>query len=158
MKNIKLLLAVAISYSLTSIAIAETRYKSVATVKTDLQTLDWKDGKVTTGSLKGVVITSESTNPAFNGEYIQTCVIRAARMKDSSEVFANCTLTDKDGDVQYLTAERKQGDVSTGSSGRGLITMHGGTGKFKATSGSCEYTARYLKDNWQITESSCVMN
>lgn len=158
MKSIHLLSALAISCALASAAHAETRYKSIATIKTDLQTMDWRDGKLTMGTLKGITMTSESTNPAFNGEYIQNCFIRAVRLKDSSDVMANCSLTDKDGDVQYLTAERKQGDVSSGSSGRGVITMQGGTGKFKGTSGSCEYTARYLKDNWQITESSCVMN
>ena len=157
MKTAKVLLAVLMICSLVNFAQAETKYKNIASIKTDLQTMDWKDGKLTIGTLKGIAITSESTNAIFNGEYLQNCVIRAFRSKDSSEVLANCSLTDKDGDVQYLTAERKQGDVSAGSSGRGMITMQGGAGKFQGTSGSCEYTAKYLKDNWQITESSCVM-
>ncbi len=157
MKTAKVLLAVLMICSLVNFAQAETKYKNIASIKTDFQTMDWRDGKLTIGTLKGIAITSESTNAIFNGEYLQNCVIRAFRSKDSSEVLANCSLTDKDGDVQYLTAERKQGDVSAGSSGRGMITMQGGTGKFQGTSGSCEYTAKYLKDNWQITESSCVM-
>ena len=157
MKTAKVLLAVLMTCSLVNFAQAETKYKNIASIKTDFQTMDWRDGKLTIGTLKGIAITSESTNAIFNGEYLQNCVIRAFRSKDSSEVLANCSLTDKDGDVQYLTAERKQGDVSAGSSGRGMITMQGGTGKFQGTSGSCEYTAKYLKDNWQITESSCVM-
>lgn len=157
MKTIKFLAVILVAYSLANLAQAENRYKSVASVKTDLQTMDWKEGKVTMGSLKGVAITSGSSNPAMNGEYIQNCLIRVVRMKDSSDVFAHCTLTDKDGDVQYLTAERKQGDVTSGSGGRGIIVLQGGTGKFQGTSGSCEYTAKYLKDNWQVTESACVM-
>ena len=157
MKTTKVLLAVLMTCSLVNFAQAETKYKNTASIKTDLQTMDWRDGKLTIGTLKGIAITPESTNTIFNGEYMQNCVIRAFRSKDASEVLANCSLTDKDGDVQYLTAERKQGDVSAGSSGRGMITMQGGTGKFQGTSGSCEYTAKYLKDNWQITESSCVM-
>ena len=157
MKTTKVLLAVLMTCSLVNFAQAETKYKSIASIKTDFQTMDWRDGKLTIGTLKGIAITSESTNAIFNGERLQTCYVRAFRTKDSSEVLANCSLTDKDGDVQYLTAERKQGDVTTGSGGRGMITLQSGTGKFQGTSGSCEYTAKYLKDNWQITESSCVM-
>ena len=156
MKTVTFLIAALTLTAQTNLAQAETKYKSVASIKTDLQSMDWKDGKITMGSLKGIAITSQSTDPSLNGEYIQNCLIRAVRLKDSSEVMANCTLTDKDGNVQFLTAERKQGDVSAGSSGRGMITIHGGTGKFQGITGSCEYTAKYLKDNWQITESECV--
>lgn len=157
MKSLKITVAVLISGSLINLAQAETTYKTFATVKTDLQTMDWNGGKVTMGTLKGVVITSNSSDPALNGEGIQTCYLRVIRIKDSSDVFAHCTLTDKDGDISYLTAERKQGDASSGSGGRGKITMLGGTGKWQGKTGSCDYTAKYLKDNWQTTESSCVM-
>ena len=104
MKTAKVLLAVLMTCSLVNFAQAETKYKNIASIKTDFQTMDWRDGKLTIGTLKGIAITSESTNAIFNGEYLQNCVIRAFRSKDSSEVLANCSLTDKDGDVQYLTA------------------------------------------------------
>jgi len=157
MKTLKIAVAVLISYATVNVAQAETTYKTFATVKTDLQTMDWNGGKVTMGTLKGVVITSNSSDPALNGEGIQTCYLRVIRIKDSSDVTAHCTLTDKDGDISYLTAERKQGDASAGSGGRGKITLLGGTGKWQGRTGSCDYTAKYLKDGWQTTDSSCVM-
>jgi len=157
MKTLKIAVAVLISYATVNVAQAETTYKTFATVKADLQTMDWNGGKVTMGTLKGVVITSNSSDPALNGEGIQTCYLRVIRIKDSSDVTAHCTLTDKDGDISYLTAERKQGDASAGSGGRGKITLLGGTGKWQGRTGSCDYTAKYLKDGWQTTDSSCVM-
>jgi hypothetical protein len=157
MKTLKIVVGVLISYALVNVAQAETTYKTFATVKTDLQTMDWNGGKVTVGTLKGVVITSNSSDPALNGESIQVCFLRVIRIRDSSDVSAHCTLTDKDGDVSNLTAERKQGDASAGSGGRGKITLLGGTGKWYGKTGSCDYTAKYLKDGWQTTDASCVM-
>jgi len=157
MKTLKIVVAVLISYAMVNVAQAETTYKSFATVKTDLQTMDWSGGKVTIGTLKGIVITSNRSDPIFNGESIQTCYLRVVRIKDSSDVAAHCTLTDKDGDISYLTAERKQGDASAGSGGPGKIRLLGGTGKWQGKTGSCDYTAKYLKDGWQTTDSSCVM-
>ncbi|MFM7484240.1 MAG: hypothetical protein ACKO2S_08310 [Burkholderiaceae bacterium] len=66
-------------------------------------------------------------------------------------------MTDKDGDISFITAERKQGDASAGSGGRGKSTLLGGTGKWQGKTGSCDYTAKYLKDNWQTSEFSCVI-
>jgi len=158
MKTFKIVVGVLISYAVVSIAQAETTYKTSGTLKTELQIMDWNGGKVTMGTLKGVVITSNSSDPALNGEGIQSCFLRVVRVKESSDVTAHCTLTDKDGDISYFSAERKQGDVSTGSGGRGKTTLFGGTGKYYGKTGSCEYTAKYLKDGWQTTDSSCVMN
>ncbi len=157
MKTLKVMVGILISYAVINIAEAETTYKTFTTAKTELQAMDWNGGKVTMGTLKGVVITSNSSDPALNGESIQTCYLRVIRIKDSSDVVANCTLTDKDGDNSYLTAERKQGDTSSGSGGKGKITLLGGTGKWQGKTGSCEYTAKYLKDNWQTTDASCIM-
>ena len=157
MKTLKIVVGVLISYATLNVAQAETTYKSFTTAKVDLQTMDWNGGKVTMGTLKGVVITSNSSDPALNGEGIQTCYLRVIRIKDSSDVAAHCTLTDKDGDVSYLIAERKQGDASTGSGGSGKITTLGGTGKWQGKTGSCDYTAKYLKDGWQTTDASCVL-
>lgn len=157
MKTIKTVVGILISYAIVNVAQAETTYKTFATVKTDLQTMDWNGGKVTVGTLKGVVITSNSSDPALNGESIQSCYLRVIKLKNSSDVSAYCTLTDKDGDISYLTAERKQGDASAGSGGPGKITLLGGTGKWQGKTGSCEYTAKYLKENWQTTDASCVM-
>ena len=157
MKTLKIFVGVLISCALVNVVQAETTYKSFATVKTDLQTMDWNGGKVTMGSLKGVVITSNSSDPALNGESIQSCYLRVIKIRDSSDVSAQCTLTDKDGDIMFITAERKQGDASAGSGGRGKSTLVGGTGKYYGKTGSCEYTAKYLKDGWQTTDSSCVM-
>jgi hypothetical protein len=117
MKTLKIVVGVLISYAVVSIAQAETTYKTSGTLKTELQIMDWNGGKVTMGTLKGVVITSNSSDPALNGEGIQSCFLRVVRVKESSDVTAHCTLTDKDGDISYFSAERKQGDVSTGSGG-----------------------------------------
>ncbi|MEY3694352.1 MAG: hypothetical protein RL083_177 [Pseudomonadota bacterium] len=157
MKTLKIVAGILISYAFVTLAQAETTYKSFTTAKAELQTMDWNGGKVTMGTLKGVVITSNSSDPALNGESIQICFLRVVRIKDSSDVTAHCTLTDKDGDISNLIAERKQGDASSGSGGKGKITLLGGTGKWQGKTGSCEYAAKYLKDNWQTTDASCVM-
>lgn len=39
-------------------------------------------------------------------------------MKDATDLVANYSFTDQDSDILYAIAERKQGDVSTGSGGR----------------------------------------
>lgn len=157
MKISKLFIIFLISYAFANLAQAEARYKNITISKTDFQTMDWNGGKVTVGTTKGIVTTSESSNPALLGEGVQTCFIRVIRMKDSSDIFGHCTLTDKDGDIQYYTAERKQGDASSGSGGHGIATIQGGTGKFQGKSGNCEYTIKNLKDNWTMSEASCVM-
>ncbi|MFM8465413.1 MAG: hypothetical protein ACKOA0_15210 [Burkholderiaceae bacterium] len=157
MKTLKIVVGVLISFVMVNGAQAETTYKAFSTVKTDLQTMDWNGGKVTIGTLKGVTVISNSSDPIFNGDSIQSCLIRVIRIKDSSDVFAHCTLTDKDGDISFITAERKQGDASAGSGGRGKSTLLGGTGKWQGKTGSCDYTAKYLKDNWQTSEFSCVI-
>ena len=47
------------------------------------------------------------------------------------ELFANCNLTNQDGDIQFSTAKR------TGT--EGITTIHGGTGKYANATGRCAY-------------------
>lgn len=139
-------------------ASAATKYKTTFTAKTDFQSQDWGGGKVTVGTLKGVMEThgSSDTSAVPNGQGIQNCVIRSARINDALDITANCSLTDKDGDVMHLLSERKQGDISAGTGGKGKSTMMGGTGKYKSAKGSCEYTSKYMPENWLVVESECT--
>ena len=144
---------------LSGVSHAETKYRTSAVAKTDFQTQDWNGGKVTVGSLKGVLETYGSNSAAMpNGQKIQNCLIRVVRLADSSDVVANCTITDADGDHLFAVSERKQGDVSAGSSGSGKTRFLGGTGKYQGASGGCEYRPKYLPENLLVVESDCVLD
>jgi len=156
MKTIKILVAILISYATVNLAQAETKYRNITISKTDYQTIDWNGGKVTIGTSKGIVSIIESSNQSLLGESNQTCFVRIVRIKDSSDVSGHCTATDKDGDNQYFVIERRQGDASSGSGGGGIAIFQGGTGKYQGISGSCNYTIKNLKDNWNISEATCV--
>lgn len=140
----------------SSVSFAAGTFKQYLAAKTDFQTSDWNGGKVTIGTIKGVVETSSSTgNGMPNGTSVQFCMLRSFRANDSIDLVANCSFTDKDGDILYAVAERKQGDVSAGSSGKGRTRFVGGTGKYTGATGGCEYLTRYLPDNWSIVQSDC---
>ena len=55
------------------------------------------------------------------------------------ELFANCNLTDQDGDIQFSTAKR------TGT--EGINTIHGGTGKHANATGGCAYQVNAFDKN-----------
>lgn len=136
---------------------AADKFKQTLVAKTDFQTTDWNGGKITIGTIKGVVETYGSTNSAMpNGSSMQSCVLRSVRVKDSIDVVANCSYTDKDGDVLYAIAERKQGDVSAGSGGKGRTRFTGGTGKYSGATGGCDYITKYMPESWTVVESECT--
>ncbi len=154
-----LILATAISVGLNQNVFAEMKYKTTLTAKTDFQALEWNGGKATVGTLKGVLETYGSNDPkAPNGQSIQNCVLKSVRVNDSTDIQSNCTSTDKDGDAIFAISERKQGDINTGTGGKGKTLFVGGTGKYKGISGGCEYQTKYLPDNWVSVESDCVRN
>ena len=136
---------------------ADNKYKSTTFFKSDLQTQDWDGEKVTVGTLKGVIQTHASNIPNIpNGESIQNCTIRAVRKGESFESISNCTIKDNDGDMYFTLAERKQGDLSAG--GKGKLRVVSGTGKYLGLNSTCEYTAKYLPENWVVVESDCIKN
>ena len=150
---------IAVLAGVASTAVAGTTYKTSAVAKSDFQTMDWNGGKVTVGSLKGVLETYGSNNSSMpNGQSIQNCLLRSARLGDSTDIVANCTITDKDGDVLYGISERKQGDLSAGTGGKGKTRYLGGTGKYKNIKGGCDYQTRYLPENWLVVESECAID
>lgn len=145
--------------SMSGDAAAGNTYKTSAVAKSDFQTMEWNGGKVTVGSLKGVLETYGSTSASMpNGQSIQNCFLRSARINDSTDIIANCTITDKDGDVLYGISERKQGDLSAGTGGKGKTRYVGGTGKYKNIKGGCDYQTRYLPENWLVVESECTVD
>lgn len=157
MKISQTLIALSLTVSAFGLAHAENKYKTTAYLKSDFQSQDWNGGKVTVGTLKGVSEVHGSSNPDIpNGESVQNCMVRVVRIGDSTDLVANCSFTDKDGDVQYSLAERKQGDISVG--GKGKTRFMGGTGKYKGVTGSCDYTSKFLTENWLVVESDCVRN
>jgi hypothetical protein len=150
-----LALAFAITASICGLAQADNTYKTTAYLKTDFQTQEWNGGKVTVGSLKGVIETHGSKVSGIpNGESVQNCLVRVVRMGESTDVVANCSFADKDGDIRYGLSERKQGDLKVGGSGK--TRFLGGTGKYKGVTGSCEYSSKYLPENWLVVESTCI--
>lgn len=157
----KISIAIFMTYGLISVfapsSYAADKFKQTLVAKTDFQTADWNGGKITIGTIKGVVETYGSTSPSMpNGSSMQSCLLRSQRMKDSIEVVANCSYTDKDGDILYAIAERKQGDVAAGSGGKGRTRFMGGTGKYTGVSGGCDYLTKYMPDNWSVVESECT--
>ena len=155
MKISQALIAFCIGLFMTGFSYADNTYKSTTVFKTDFQNQDWNGVKITVGTLKGVNKTFGSSIANIpNGESVQNCLIRAARKSDSFESISNCTVVDKDGDIYYTLAERKQGDISAG--GKGQLKMIGSTGKYKGVTSTCEYTAKYLPENWLVVESECV--
>lgn len=162
MKNkylVNLALTAAFLASYSQYAFAEIKYKTNFIAKTDFQSIDWNGGKATVGTLKGVLETYGSNDPkAPNGQSIQNCVLRSVRVNDTTEIQANCTATDKDGDSIFAVAERKQGDINSGTGGKGKTRFVGGSGKYKGITGGCEYQTKYLPENWVSVESECVRN
>lgn len=155
MKLSRSLMLFCMTSSLVGVALADNTYKSTTVFKSDFQTQDWNGSKITIGTLKGINKTFDSKVSSFpNGESVQNCLIRAVRKGDSFESISNCSITDKDGDMSYTLSERKQGDISAG--GKGKTKMLGGTGKYKGLTSTCEYTAKYLPENWVVVESECV--
>ena len=150
---------IALLAGVASTAVAGSTYKTTAVAKSDFQTMEWNGGKVTVGNLKGVLETYGSNNASMpNGQSIQNCLLRSVRMSDSTDIVANCTITDKDGDVLYANSERKQGDLSAGTGGKGKTRYLGGTGKYKNIKGGCDYQTRYLPENWLVVESECTID
>jgi hypothetical protein len=160
MKNkicLPLIMALVGSIGMHSVACAEIKYKTSFIGKTDFQSIDWNGGKATVGSLRGVLETYGSTDPkAPNGQSVQNCVLKSVRVNDGTDIQANCTVTDKDGDLIFAVSERKQGDINAGSGGKGKTRYIGGTGKYKGISGGCEYQTKYLPENWLSVESECT--
>ncbi len=153
------ILATLVVMGLHQTAHAEMKYKTTFVGKTDFQSIEWNGGKAVVGTLRGVLETYGSNDPkAPNGQSIQNCVLKSVRANDTTEIQANCTVTDKDGDSMFAISERKQGDISAGSGGKGKTTYVGGTGKYKGIGGGCECQTKYLPDNWLSVESSCVVN
>ncbi len=133
------------------------KFKQTLIAKADFQTADWNGGKITIGTIKGVVETYGSTSPSTpNGSSMQSCFLRSLRMQDSIEVVANCSYTDKDGDILYSIAERKQDDVAAGSGDKGRTMFMGGTGKYSGASGGCDYLTKFMPDSWSTVESDCT--
>lgn len=156
-KSIAIFMTCGLISVFASSSFAADKFKQTLVAKTDFQTADWNGGKVTIGTIKGVVETYGSTGPSMpNGSSMQSCLLRSQRMKDSIEVVANCSYTDKDGDILYSIAERKQGDVATGSGGKGRTRFMGGTGKYSGATGGCDYLTKYMPDNWSVVESECT--
>lgn len=158
MKNKSMTMAAVFAtlFLFSSATLAAGTFKQYLAAKTDFQTSDWAGGKVTIGTIKGVVETSGSTgNGMPNGTSVQFCMVRSLRVNDSIDLVANCSFTDKDGDILYAIAERKQGDVSAGSGGKGRTRFVGGTGKYNGATGGCDYLTRYLPDSWSIVQSDC---
>lgn len=137
-------------------SLAESSYKSHASFKTDFQSQEWNGAKITVGSIKGLSkIYGSSSSIMPNGEYIQNCLMRVVKKSDGTEIVTNCNTIDKDGDIFYAISERKHGDINSG--GKGKTTFVGGTGKFQGANGSCEYSARYLPENWLSVDSECTL-
>ncbi len=154
---LNLLVLVATSIFFAGSSFAQSTYKSHAVYKSDFQAMDWNGAKVSVGSIKGVSKVYGSTTAKMpNGEHVQNCLMRVVKSGESTEIVTNCNTTDKDGDIFYSVSERKQGDMNKG--GKGKTTFTGGTGKFKGMSGSCEYTAKYLPENWLSVDSDCSLN
>ena len=149
----------AILIGLSQNALAEMKYKTNYIAKTDFQSIEWNGGKASVGTLKGIIETYGSKDPKVpNGQSIQNCVLKSVRVNDTTDIQANCTLTDKDGDSIFAVAERKQGDIKAGAGGKGRTTYVEGTGKYKGITGGCEYQTKYLPENWVSVESECVAN
>jgi len=159
-KNLaRFIFATVILTGLNQSALAEMKYKTTFVAKTDFQTVDWNGGKATVGTLKGVLETYGGNDPKIlNGQSIQNCVIKSVRVNDTTEIQANCTATDKDGDAVFSVSERKQGDINAGTGGKGKTRYVGGTGKYKGISGGCEYQTKYLPEGWLSVESECIRN
>ena len=155
----RLFFSIVMFIGLNQAAMAEMKYKTTFVAKTDFQTVDWNGGKATVGTLKGVLETYGSNDSKIpNGQSIQNCVIKSVRVNDATDIQANCTATDKDGDAIFAVSERKQGDINAGTGGKGKTRFVGGTGKYKGISGGCEYQTKYLPEGWLSVESECVRN
>ena len=58
-------------------------------------------------------------------------------------------------DTLQLLFRRKSGDLAAGTTGEGVLTFPGGTGRFARISGQCKNTVTNLANNWNVTTAKC---
>lgn len=152
--KIRYLFALLAALSISSTAFgAGATYQNKFIGKGDYQSMNWGEGKVTTGWINGIAEVTASTSKTILAGVKTTA--RCAVMSQRGTIEAYCSATDGDGDVQHTLNKRSAGDMK---SGRGTIQLMGGTGKYDRLTGNCTYSVTYYTDNWVETDSNCEVN
>ena len=116
----------------------------------------------TAGNIEGGAIISSGQGALFQeGQtFLESCVVFAEKSANGLSAKAPCTLTESKedgGDVVFLVAIRKQGDLGDADSGgMGRVDLVGGTGKYANITGQCSYETRYLSTSTAVTSYDCI--
>ena len=133
-------------------------FELIASYVRDYTTVEHAGRTITGGSLHGTAsVVATSGGPFPDGaDYRITCVVYAKKSDAGIDLEAPCAITDEAGDVLYVLAERRAGNVAAGGGGTGNNRLLGGTGKFSGIVGGCPYRTSYLPGKWIVTRTTCT--
>ena len=126
----------------------------------NLAKVNTPDGTITGGKLEGISIIMKNNGNLYQvgQNSINNCIILSKKdnKNTNSSLEAYCETTSlESGDKTFSYNIRKEGNVDSGSKGRGKQTIIGGTGKYDGISGECNYIVKYLPDNKLTTVGTC---
>lgn len=133
-------------------------FSVIATYVRDFKSIEHADGAYFGGSMEGSTTVLASSGAPFDagGHSLSTCVVFGKRAAAGLDLQTACTTTDASGDMLFLTAERRAGDVDAGGGGEGELQIAGGTGVYAGLSGRCGYETSYLANDQVITTTDCT--
>ena len=142
----------------TAFAEESGTFELIAATVHDYTTLEHAGRTITAGPLEGTAsVVATSGGPFSDGaDYRVTCVVYGKKSDAGIDLEAPCAMTDEAGDVLYVLAERRAGDVAVGGGGKGIHRLLGGTGKYAGIAGECPYRTSYLPGKWLVTRETCT--
>ena len=142
----------------TAVAGESGSFELIETHVHDYTTLEHAGRTITAGPLQGTASVAAASGGPFSGgaDYRSTCMVYAKKSDAGIDLESSCAMTDEAGDVLYLLAERRAGDVAAGGGGAGNQRILGGTGKYAGIVGDCPYRTSYLPGKWLVSRATCT--
>ncbi len=132
-------------------------YSQIAFLITDYTRMDHVEAPVIFGPSEGAAVITATSGPPFpeGGHSLVKCLTVGRQFPDKLDIEAVCTTTASSGDKLFLSAERQTSGSDSSADGIGKLEILGGTGAFDGMSGSCDYTIKNLRSNWQVSQLDC---
>ena len=131
--------------------------ESVTSLTGDFITMEHLDGTVTIGNQKGTsTVIKSSGGPFVEGHSTNYhCLAYIRKTSAGFGLESSCTATYASGEMTFMRASRKIGDIEAGGGGEGVTMFVGGTGQFEGITGRCTYKIDYLADNEMVSKAKC---
>ena len=115
------------------------------------------DTTVTAGGATGGITVTRSSGAPFVEDVSGTtqCINFSKKSETRFDLEADCLATFTQADTLQFQFRRESGDLSAGTSARGVQKILGGTGRFAGIVGDCTYKVDNLPNNWNATLSKC---